>query len=530
MTLPSGGFPQRGQQRLIGRLDVAGGLVQRLAQPAQGHRLCPVFHTRIEGVPVAGAQADVLAGVAGAGIDEQALAVRVACGPKLSPPVGGLSVWRGVRALASDHYLRIDPDGTVSELRWWRPPEPELPLSVGAGAVREALEAAVSVRRPVAGRLSADLSGGMVSTSLCFLAARAGNPDLVAFRWAEADVTNDDATFAAHAASGLSPAEHVVLGQTEMPTIFPDAQDSGDIEAPCRLTRTLAGERRSITLLAAHGPRYHLVGHGSDELFSSSAAYLHSLLRRRPITAFAHVRGCQALHCWSWAATVSGLAHCGHLGAWWRLQARQLTAGPLPRRTACMGWGRPLRAPARVTPAAADATRAVLHAAGDAAQPLAADCGDHVILSILRIMGLAYRQLRRLFSAAGLRVELPYFDDRVIEAALGVRPHECASPWQHKPLLVGAMRRLLPEVIAARITKADSCKDLRVGLHRHPARDPGDHRRLRAGHLRSDQPRAAASPDRLCRDVRVGKLAGLRELVARRPDISYPKEDQCLCG
>ncbi len=44
-----------------------------------------VFHTRIGGLPVAGERADVLARVAGAGIDEQALAVRVACGPQVPP-------------------------------------------------------------------------------------------------------------------------------------------------------------------------------------------------------------------------------------------------------------------------------------------------------------------------------------------------------------------------------------------------------------------------------------------------------------
>ncbi len=167
-----------------------------------------VFHTRVGGVPVAGERADVLARVAGAGVDEQALAVRVACGSQVPPPLGERSVWRGVQALAPDHYLRIDPDGSVSELRWWRPPQPRVPLGVGASAVREALEVAVAARRPTRGRLSADLSGGLDSTSLCFLAARAGMPELVSFRWAEAEAANDDAMFAAHAAGELPHAEH----------------------------------------------------------------------------------------------------------------------------------------------------------------------------------------------------------------------------------------------------------------------------------------------------------------------------------
>ncbi|MGH3825466.1 MAG: asparagine synthase-related protein [Pseudonocardiaceae bacterium] len=426
-----------------------------------------VFHTRIAGVPVAGDRADVLAMVAGAGIDEQVLAVRVVCGPSVPPPLGERSLWRGVRALAPDHYLRIDPSGTVGEVRWWQPPAPAVPLTVGAGAVRQALDTAVAQRRPVQGRLSADLSGGMDSTSLCFLAVRAGTPDLLTFRWAEADAANDDAVFAAHAASRLGQAEHVVLPQADLPGIFAEAGDTGDTEAPYQFTRTLARTRHTAEVLAAHGVREHLAGHGGDELFHGPLAYLHSLLRRRPLTAITQVRGYRALHRWPLAATVSGMARCGDLGAWWHQQAEQLTSGPVPRRTPPLGWGHPLRAAVWVTPAAADSTRAVLHSTGDAARPLAADRGQHVTLAILRMMGPAYRQLSRLFGTAGLRLALPYFDDRVVEAALAVRQHERTTPWRYKPLLVEAMHGVLPEMIAARTTKGEFGEDLRVGLRRH---------------------------------------------------------------
>ncbi len=426
-----------------------------------------VFHTWVKGVPVAGDRADVLARVACSRIDDQVLAVRVVCGPQVPPPVGERSFWRGVRALAPDHYLRIDPGGTVGELRWWQPPEPQVPLTPGADAVRQALELAVAARRTVEGRLSADLSGGMDSTSLCYLAVRAGVSDLLTFRWAEADRANDDAVFAAHAASGLGEAEHVVLPQADLPGIFANATDVGDAETPYPFTRTLARTRHNAELLAAHGARQHLAGHGGDELFHHGAAYLHPLLRRRPLTAVRHVRGYRALHRWPLAATVSGLARCGDLGAWWHQQAQQLTTGPVPRRTPALGWGHPLRAAVWVTPAAIETTRAVLRSTGDEGRPLAADRGQHATLAILRMQGPFYRQLSRRFATAGLRLELPYFDDRVVEAALAVRAHERRTPWRYKPLLVEAMRGILPEVIAARTTKGEFGEDLRVGLRRH---------------------------------------------------------------
>jgi asparagine synthase (glutamine-hydrolysing) len=426
-----------------------------------------VFHTRIGGVPVAGDRADVLALVAGSGIDEQVLAVQVACGAAVPPPLGEHSLWRGVRSLAPDHYLRIDPGGTVGELRWWQPPEPEVPLSVGAGALRGALDTALAQRRPATGRLSADLSGGMDSTSLCFLAVRAGTPNLLTFRWAEADAANDDAVFAAQAASKLGQAEHVVLPQAEIPDIFADAGQAGDTEAPYPFTRTLARTRHSAQVLVAHGAREHLAGHGGDELFHGPPAYLHALLRRRLFTAIRHVRGYRALHRWPWAAVLGGMTRSGELGAWWHQQAQQLTTGPVPRRTPTLGWGHPLRAALWVTPAALEITRAMLRSTGDEAQPLAADPGQHLTLAILRMMGSAYRQLSGVFAPAGVRLALPYCDDRVVEAALAVRPHERRTPWRYKPLLAEAMRGILPEVLAGRTTKGEFGEDLRVGFRRH---------------------------------------------------------------
>ncbi|MGH4005169.1 MAG: asparagine synthase-related protein [Pseudonocardiaceae bacterium] len=399
-----------------------------------------VFHTRIQRVPIAGDRADVLARMTGAGVDEQALAVRVASWWTVPPPLGERSLWRGVRALAHDHYLRIDSSGTVGERRWWQPPEPEMAVTVGAGAVRQALETAVAARRPPPGRLSADLSGGLDSTSLCFLAARAGTPDLLTLRCAESD---DDAVFAAHPVSRLRHAEHVVLGPAEMPGIFANVGDTGDTEAPYPFTRTLARVRHSTALLAAHGARVHLAGHGGAELFHNSPVYQS---RWRPVTTITQVRGYHALHRWPSGFTGSG---------------------PLRRRPPELRRGGPLRVPVWVTSTAVDTTRTVLHSSGDQAGSPVADRGHHVTLTILRMMGTHYRQRARLFRTAGLHLELPYFDDRVIEAVLAVGPYERRAPWRYKPLLVEAMRPILPQVIAARTAERGRHEDLRVGLRRN---------------------------------------------------------------
>ncbi len=95
-----------------------------------------VFHTRIQGLPIAGDRADVLTRVANAGTDEQAFAVRVAGWWTVPPRLTERGLPPDLRALDPDHYLRIDSSGTVGELRWRQPLESHTALTVGAGTAR----------------------------------------------------------------------------------------------------------------------------------------------------------------------------------------------------------------------------------------------------------------------------------------------------------------------------------------------------------------------------------------------------------
>jgi asparagine synthase (glutamine-hydrolysing) len=70
-------------------------------------------------------------------------------------------------------------------------------------------------------------------------------------------------------------------------------------------------------------------------------------------------------------------------------------------------------------------------------------------------------------ACAGLRLELPYFDDRVVEVCLAVRLHERTTPWSYKPLLAKALDGLVPAVIGQRRTKGAYGADVHAGLRRH---------------------------------------------------------------
>lgn len=122
-------------------------------------------------------------------------------------------------------------------------------------------------------------------------------------------------------------------------------------------------------------------------------------------------------------ATLRALADRCDIAAWWRAQAVNLTAAA-PRRMPNLGWGPWLRAPEWATRDMLVSATAALHRAADTAGVLAPHRAQHTTLATLRTTGTSYRLLDRLYQQHGIRLELPYLDDRVVEAALAVRPHE----------------------------------------------------------------------------------------------------------
>ncbi|WP_310723060.1 lasso peptide isopeptide bond-forming cyclase [Streptomyces sp. N2A] len=428
-----------------------------------------IFHTDVNGLPVAADRADVLAAMTGAGIDERALAVRLACGGLVPPPLSEAPLWAGVSPLPPDHYLVLpDKQGRQArQVRWWQPPTPELPLAAGATALREVLETALAGREPATGRLSSDLSGGMDSTSLCFLAART-HPDLLTFRWGEAEAGNDDAAFAAHSIDHLDQAEHLVIPPADLPALFTDPATPNDTEEPYPFVRTAARTRHTARLLADRGAQRHLAGHGGDELFTPFPGYLHPLLRRRPVTALRHVRGYAALKRWPLLHTLAALTRPGSQASWWHAQADHLADPPSRKRRPSLGWGLwPLRAPAWVTSEAIETARASLRHTAAHAQPLSTDLGQHQTLLAVRTAAPWYRLLARPFADAGVQLDSPFFDDRVIEAVLRVRTHEHAGPWHYKPLLAQAMRGIVPDTVLGRSTKGEFSEEASTGLRRN---------------------------------------------------------------
>lgn len=443
-----------GAFHLVASLD---GRVRLRGSMSGTHR---VFFARTGGVTVAADRARTLAWLTDASPDEGRLAMRMIY-PQLPHPMEDTSVWHGVEALAGGSALTMEPTGATTVGRWWQAPEPVLSIEDGALALREALVDAVDLRVRGGGVLGMDLSGGLDSTSLCFLAARSG-ARLVTVTQQWAAPGNEDAMWADWAAAQLPDVERLVYGPGELPACFTGigTLGGGEVEdEPTMGVRSNALQGAIDQEMAARGVRVRLCGHGGDDVVQAPPAYVHDLFRRSPREAVRHALGHRAKFRWSAAATARVLLDRSPYRRWLAAAARSLTA-PETGSESLDPWGIPPRMPPWASGDAVAAVAAVLREAD--AEPLHPARGRHARIYQAQFAG----RLGRQPTLRGLANESPFCDDRVIEACLAVRAEETASPWAYKPLLVRAMRGLVPDELLARTTKDNSGVEWYAGLNR----------------------------------------------------------------
>jgi asparagine synthase (glutamine-hydrolysing) len=463
-----------GQLRVISDLDrLAGSLVGsshlvasmagrvRVQGTVTGTRR--VFHATVDGVRVAADRADVLAGLLDAGLDEQRLALHL-LEPHVLYPLAGQPVWRGVEQLPTDHYLVLDRD-EHRLVRWWTPPEPVLPMAEGARALRDALSAAVAARVRGNELVSCDL-GGLDSTSVCCLAAHQ-EAKVVAYTAASLDPLADDVVWAGRTITGLGNVEHHIIPAEEMPLVYHGLALDDQLDEPC--AATVDRDRWLIIAgrAAARGSRMHLTGMGGDELLYGSLAHLHSMLRTTPRIALRHLRGFAAKYRWPRKQMLRQLADTSSYSEWLASVTDTLTAPPPPPQEPLLDWGFRPRLPPWATPAAVQAVEELIRIEAATVEPLAKGRGQHRELEGMRFVSRLSRQLDQMASRMGVTLAAPYHDDRVIEAGLAVRPQERITPWRYKPLILEAMRGIVPEDSRIRQTKANGSCDADPGLRRH---------------------------------------------------------------
>ncbi|GAB3920349.1 lasso peptide isopeptide bond-forming cyclase [Kribbella albertanoniae] len=459
-----------------------------------------LFVVRYDGVDIAADDPEPLIRLTGASVDDDAIPARLLA-PWTPWPFTDQVMWRGIEAVPMGERLDWDRSGRARRTQWWSPPEPELPLEQAATATRAALAEAIRVRAAHTD-LSADLSGGLDSTSLSFLAGR-HQRGMILTSWEAANPADEDQFWAARAAQQLS-GMHQVMSLQDAPAWFSDLDGHGELEGPFAWIRTRGKLRYQAELLASRGSKLHLTGHGGDELYTATQLFLPALMDR-PLRALPYIKAYRAVHRWPWRETVTELNRSESFATGLRRTASLLDK-PIEQylRKPEFGWGIGYRMPIWSTADGLEAARRQLHrTAGEDPQPMSPHRWVHALLQDVRLCGDTIRRVSRWTERSGVAWHAPMIDDAVVEAACSVSAWDVAMPDRYKPLLAEAMRGAVPDEFRLRRTKSEYSADVYAGV-----------RRMRPQLLE------------LCEDLELARRGlvdadRLRDLVIRPPQSSF---------
>ncbi|MFD7026616.1 asparagine synthase-related protein [Streptomyces sp. NPDC059917] len=407
-----------------------------------------VFTTRVPNGMMAGSHARVLAQVVDAGPrPDPAHLARLLLGPV--PPLAltedGTTPYEGIGAVPPGSSVRLR-DGRIVMRSWWEVPDDEAPLADAAPVLREALRVAVGIRlghQTIMGYEAPARATGRAMAALVREHDR--RIHLIAARGAEAAL----ATRPGFPAEGAGPVMADPSGLEAAPFLL-------DGPTPALLSAVQSRYRWGRTVSA--GAETLLSDGAAREGTSAPLSYLLRARRRSRIVARRHVAGWASL---GGVPRSSIHAHAGTRGSYGAWLADCLAAD---RRG---GWEAGSYAPPWLTPLARDVLGDALARAASGASPVHRMPHQHGAVAALR--GAA-RTLRARADAAalyGVRMEYPYADRAVVEAALSTRAEERLTPFRSDPLLTTAMADVEPAPEAPDIgyTVPDVCepRDEHVG-------------------------------------------------------------------
>ncbi|MFC6084704.1 albusnodin/ikarugamycin family macrolactam cyclase [Sphaerisporangium aureirubrum] len=419
-----------------------------------------VYYSEKDGHTVVGSDLRELAAAHGRSPDPLTVAIHITC-PNVLPLTSGRTHFRGVRTVEGGSVLRAD--GVRVSVRTYHDRLPDLaPSDEHVARLREALT--VSVRaRCTAGVVTADLSGGLDSTSLAFAAAAHTPTPLSTVVYHNPLVPAADLADAVRAA-GLDDRIDLSVVRGDAETLPYQGLSHMPARPAGEPAAGVIAHRRTLLRLrwaAARGSAAHLTGEGGDALLHPPPSYLANLARHGRVLRLA--RDSMAL---GRSRNVSPAA----LAA----RAMVLAFGTHPRALAALGHRMrdPLRGSADA-PAHAVAwwhvpgeplrwlsgrTRAALsEIAGDPATarvlPEGIGPAEHTMLAELRAAARTQRYTRELGATVGVEVHAPFLDNAVVLACTRVPVARRADARAYKPLLARVMRGLVPPEVISRVTK-----------------------------------------------------------------------------
>ncbi|MFJ4679238.1 asparagine synthase-related protein [Kitasatospora sp. NPDC088783] len=435
-----------------------------------------------------------------------------------APAPAALLAPLAVRGLdASTHSLfpgihRVPP-GRCLILTPGRPPhtEPvpaadaELTFTDGAEQLNTALTDAVVRRTRRFDPLSADLSGGIDSSTLTVLAARTAPHPILATTYTDPDLDRqDDLDHARRIAAAVPGIDHRVVRGGHGVLHFSGLDDPATLphtDLPALTLGLLAIKDAQLAPALAAGSAAHLTGRGGDDVLDAPAAAALDL----------HLAGHPA----------QALRHLAALARTWRIPAHRVLRqaattlrtpypralaelaahlrGPAPIDAALrahlpLSWCSTLPGAAWLTPTGRTALADLVADHADTAQAGTAP-GRHAQRTALEMMGAGHAEYAEIARQRwNLDIHAPYLDTPVVDACHAVPAWQRRRPGDLKPLARAAFTGTVPDTVLHRRTKTAFTSSLYAGIR---ANAPTLHRILEtsqltaAGLLDADRARAA---------------------------------------
>ncbi|MBV9013941.1 MAG: albusnodin/ikarugamycin family macrolactam cyclase [Pseudonocardiales bacterium] len=434
---------------------------------------CPVFYGCFKGQVVVGSHAGALAELVGRSLNREWLAARLLV-PSASDVWWTQSPWHGVRTVRPGWLLHVNPDGKATTKRWLDLDVPRAGLADGSQALRAALRRAVSVRVAAAEMPTVDLSGGLDSSTVALLAARAAPAPVRALTLTVNGV--EDASAAAHAAGTVSGMAYKQLEIPDAVLPYSDLDRPLIVDEPADHLVAGAWVRWWRRCLAEDGSDVHLSGDGGDGVLFALPSYLADLASPHTLrTLWRHANGWarlrnQAPHTLVRAAMA--LRGTPYREAFVRAADRliQGDSGPI-------GWARLISwidlggAGTLATSEARHLVASYLRRHAEEhttpAVPGRFGIGDATAWLSLNAYARGLRSEVAVAATCGITLQSPYLDDGVVRACWSVPASVRTTPEQPKPLLRHAVDGLVPASVVNRRTKGDYTALSYRGLHRN---------------------------------------------------------------
>jgi asparagine synthase (glutamine-hydrolysing) len=430
----------------------------------------PLFITERGGDVWFGTSAADIAKHIGAPLDRISLTVAIGC-QEISELTHGASMYAGIREIPPGRILSIGRSGIQEREHDAIKPDSETTQTDAAERLRLFLSNAVRARVAMPEQVTADLSGGLDSTSLALLALEYTDElPLLTYVNPVAPVTDDLEHARHHVRTATNLRQHLVrAGPDDLPytTLGPVG------ELPHGSLTSTGALRARLRRAAELGSRVHLVGEGGDVVVGAPVAYLADLARRgdlarrwRYCVAGARLRARSPLVLFRRAVRLAGTTRRRALTALAaELESGDATPTEAWEQDRIAYWPRPhprwLTRPAR---------KPLAEHLRDVAGQLVADddtgVGDSVTAAWVRQQALTLHTVRQVGAEFGIDVHAPFMDTEVVRACLSLPAYRRADPTLPKPLLRAALAGRVPDAVLARTTKGDYTRDAYLGVRR----------------------------------------------------------------